>query len=178
MQIRIAKAFSGLVASVLLVACADARSIQETNLAEAFEHHEDDEATGPYDATRDAAADVEAAFEAAEESARNVLLVLGGNWCHDSRGLAEKFETPAMSPIPEANYELVYIDVGRRDRNLDIAERFGVNELKGTPTILILSPDGALLNEDSVHDWRTADSKTLAATVDYFSRFAPLTESD
>ena len=173
MPIPMKTTLSILAAGMLLGACAHADSVDET-----VAHGEKAEAIGPYDASRDAMADVDAAFAAAEESGRSVLLVLGGNWCHDSRGLAEKFEAPAMSPILARNYELVYVDVGRRDRNLEIAERFGVTELIGTPTILILSPDGELLNEDSVHDWRTADSKTLSATVEYFSRFAPDTETD
>jgi hypothetical protein len=50
--------------------------------------------------------------------------------------------------------------------------RFGVPELYGTPTVLILSPDGALLNRASVHDWKTADSKPYDETLDYFQRFA------
>jgi thiol-disulfide isomerase/thioredoxin len=170
---RTALAISSLAIAGFFIGGANARVIAKEET-----RHEEVEATGPYDATRDAMADVDAAFDAASESGRNVLLVLGGNWCHDSRGLAEKFETPAMAPILRDNYELVYVDVGRRDRNLEIAERFGVNELKGTPTILILSPDGELLNADSVHNWRTADSKTLAATVEFFSRFAPSTEND
>jgi len=64
------------------------------------------------------------------------------------------------------------VDVGHRDRNLNIARRFGIDAILGTPTVLILSPDGDLLNRDSVHDWRTADSKTLAETLDYFESFA------
>ncbi|NJM36304.1 MAG: thioredoxin family protein, partial [Rhodomicrobium sp.] len=97
------------------------------------------------------------------------LLVLGGNWCHDSRGLAAKFEDPALAPIIRERYELVWVDVGRRDRNLDIAKRFGVHELIGTPTVLVVSPGGALLNAESVHDWRTADSRSLEETITYFS---------
>lgn len=126
----------------------------------------------PFDATRNAAIDVEAAFAAARASGRNVLLVLGGNWCHDSRGLAAAFEKPALAKVVAEGYELVFVDVGRRDRNLDIAARFGVMELYGTPTVLIVSSEGALLNRDSIHDWRTAASKPYDETLAYFRRYA------
>ncbi len=99
------------------------------------------------------------------------MLVLGGNWCHDSRGLAAKFETEPLRSLIEANYQTVWIDVGHRDRNLDVARRFGVDGIIGTPTVIILSPDGAPLNSDTVHDWRTADSRTLADAVAYFDSF-------
>ena len=130
-------------------------------------HHD-----GPFDAARNASADVDAAFDVAAESGKNVLLVLGGNWCHDSRGLAEKFDIPPLTDVIARGYELVWVDVGYRDRNLDIAERFGVNQLYGTPTVLILSPTGELLNGDSVHDWRTADSTPYDVTLSYFKGFA------
>ncbi|MEO1252993.1 MAG: serine hydrolase [Pseudomonadota bacterium] len=144
----------------------------ETSATEtAHAHHNDD--PRPFDEKRDAGADVDAALRAASQSGKRVLLVMGGNWCHDSRGLAAKFENPVLSAVLSDAYELVWVDVGYRDRNLDIAKRFGVNELNGTPTILILSRDGTLLNAESVHDWKTADSIPIDETLAYFEAFAP-----
>lgn len=135
------------------------------------EHHGDNDPR-PFDETRNAQADVNMALDRAQASAKNVLLVLGGNWCHDSRGLAGKFEKRELARVIENGYELVWVDVGYRDRNLDVPARFGVPEIFGTPTVLILSPDGELLNRDSVHDWRTADSKPYDDTLAYFRKFA------
>ncbi len=135
------------------------------------DHHHDDDPR-PFDDSRNAAADVDAAFGAAQTSGKNVLIVLGGNWCHDSRGLAGKFEREELSRVVADGYELVWVDVGYRDRNLHIPARYGIAELFGTPTVLILSAEGALLNRDSVHDWKTADSKPYAETLDYFRRYA------
>lgn len=134
-------------------------------------HHNDDDPR-PYDETRDANADVDAALDAAAISDKNVLLVLGANWCHDSRGLARNFQREELAQVVSDHYELVYVDVGRRDRNLDVGARFDVPELYGTPTVLILSPDGTLLNRETVHEWRTADSKPYDETLAYFERFA------
>lgn len=133
-----------------------------------------DAATGerlPFDESADANADVDAAFAAAKASGRKVMIVLGTNRCHDSRGLAAKFVDPSLAPIINGRYHVVWVDVGRRDRNLDIPRRFGVRELIGTPTILIASAAGDLLNADSASDWRNADSRTLDEAVAYFSRF-------
>ncbi len=138
----------------------------------AHDHHHDDDDPRPFDVTRDASADVDAALAAAGESGKNVLLVLGGNWCHDSRGLAAKFEKSKLARTIAENYELVWVDVGHRDRNLHVPARFGIPELYGTPTVLILSADGALLNRESVHDWRTADSKPYGETLAYFRDYA------
>lgn len=134
-------------------------------------HHDDN--PRPFDESRNAMMDVDAALAAASISGRNILLVLGANWCHDSRGLAANFERPELAAVIEDNYELVWVDVGRRDRNLDIAARFGVFEVLGTPTVLIVSPDGNLLNVDSVHDWRNAASISYDETLAYFQDFTP-----
>ncbi|MEZ5892542.1 MAG: thioredoxin family protein [Parvularculaceae bacterium] len=133
---------------------------------------EADDEPRPFDETRDAMADVDAALAAATTSRKHVLLVLGGNWCHDSRGLAGKFEKPELARVIADGYELVFVDVGHRDRNLDVARRFGVKDLLGTPTVLILSADGELLNATSVHDWRTAASKSDEETLAYFKAYA------
>lgn len=133
-------------------------------------HHDDD--PRPFDATRNAMLDVDTALQGAKVSGRNVLLVLGGNWCHDSRGLAGKFQEPELAEVIADSYELVWVDVGYRDRNLDVPQRFGIMELYGTPTVLIVTPEGELLNRDSVHDWRTADSKPYDETLIYFQRYA------
>lgn len=127
----------------------------------------------PYDSSADAMMDVDIALAAARISRRNVLLSLGGNWCHDSRGLAAKFQEPELAALIGEGYELVWVDVGRRNRNLDVARRFGVEALYGTPTVLIVSPEGDLLNADTVHDWRTAASIPYDETLAYFQRFAP-----
>ncbi len=126
----------------------------------------------PFDETANAMADVDAALLSAKTTGRNVIVVLGGNWCHDSRGLASKFQTPPLAALIDNQFHVVWVDVGQKDRNLDLPKRFGVDKLIGTPTVLILSPQGELLNADSVHDWRTADSRTLEDAVGYFSAFA------
>lgn len=125
----------------------------------------------PFDARADAMAEVDVALARARVNGGHALLVLGGNWCHDSRGLAWKLGEPELKAIIDANYELVFVDVGHRDANLDIPRRFGVTELIGTPTVLIIDGDGQLANADSVSDWTNAASRSMAETVAYFSRW-------
>ena len=125
----------------------------------------------PFDESANAMQDVDAALLSARSTGKMPLLVLGGNWCHDSRGLAAKFEVEPLKTLIGAEYQIVWIDVGHRDRNLDVAARFGVDKIIGTPTVIILSPDGEILNAGSVHDWRTADSKSFDETLSYFESF-------
>ena len=126
-----------------------------------------------YDAARDARADVAAALTRAKAANKRVILVMGANWCHDSKALAGWFETPRFKAMLAPLYEIVYIDVGkpqrREGRNIEIARGFGIKKIKGTPTVLILSPDGTLLNKKDAPTWRNAASRS---EDDIFRSFA------
>ncbi|WP_017931730.1 thioredoxin family protein [Robiginitomaculum antarcticum] len=132
----------------------------------------DNDEPRPYHSTRNASQDVEAAFDRAALRGTRVLLVMGANWCHDSRGLAARLEQPEFSSLIDLNYELVYVDVGQRNRNIDIAKRYGIENIVGTPTVLILTSDGVLLNRDTAPTWRDAASRTDEETLTYFTAFA------
>lgn len=128
-----------------------------------------------YEDNRAAMADVDAALARAAERDARVLLVMGANWCHDSRGLAGWLSTPRFARMIHARYELVYVDVGHpqegEGRNIDIAQRFGIEEITGTPTVLILSPEGTLLNAETAPTWRNAASRTEDEVFEYFDNF-------
>ena len=127
----------------------------------------------PYDDAADATAAVDAALARAALAEKRVILVMGANWCHDSRGLAGWFAQPRFAAMLDARYELVYVDVGHRDRNIDIARRFGIETIKGTPTVLVLSSTGMLLNRKSAPKWRDAASRSEDDIFGYFDQFSP-----
>jgi hypothetical protein len=166
-----APAFAGAIGVVVSLLSLPEPAFADPKTEDAAEVSADDEPR-PFKEDADATAVVDAALANAKARGSRVLLVLGGNWCHDSRGLAAKFEAPELAALIAEKYELVWVDVGHRDRNMNVPRRFGVNDLLGTPTILILASDGMLLNADSVHDWRNADSRTLEETIAYFAKWS------
>lgn len=126
----------------------------------------------PYDAKADAWADLNATLSAARKSGKRSIIVMGANWCHDSRGLAYYFENPVFrAENIEPYFEQVYIDVGEKNRNIDIAQKFGLEEIKGTPTIFVLSSDGQVLNLDTAPTWRNAASRSEEEIIEYFKGF-------
>lgn len=126
----------------------------------------------PFSAAHDAMADVDAALEAADEHGTKALLILGGNWCHDSRALAGKAQEEPLKSLLAENYELVWVDVGMRNRNLDVAERFGVMQIVNTPTVLVIGADEQLLNADSVRSLRDAHDRPVESIAAYFEQWA------
>lgn len=117
-----------------------------------------------YAVTPDAMADVDAGLTRATASGKRVLLVMGANWCHDSRALAGWLETPRFAALTAQAYEVVYVDVGvpqtGEGRNLEIAKRFGLAELPGTPALLVLTADGEAVNLETAASWRNSASRS------------------
>lgn len=125
-----------------------------------------------YDATRDASEDVAVAQEKAEEEGLKSLIVMGANWCHDSRALAGYLETDALQSLINEHYSLVFVDVGQKNRNLDIARSFGLDGIVGTPTVIIQNPDGTVLNLETAVSWRNSASRTAEDIYDELERYA------
>jgi thiol-disulfide isomerase/thioredoxin len=114
----------------------------------------------PFNPKANARADVDAALASAKANSKLALIVMGANWCHDSRALAGWFATPRFAAMLGQRYELVYVDVGYKDRNIDIARRFGLSKIKGTPTVLIVDSKARLLNKKDAPTWRNASTRS------------------
>lgn len=126
----------------------------------------------------DASVDVDAALARASQSGKRVLLVMGANWCHDSRALAGWLATDRFAELIDRKYEMVFVDIGmprRGDRpNLEIARRFGVMELPGSPNVLVLLNDGVLVNSTAATGWRNSASRTGDDIYDELATLADL----
>ena len=157
---RLTALFAVLVVFVGLVSAGPARS-------------DDEEHPRPFDENFHAMDVVDAALAQALAEDKRLLLVLGANWCHDSRGLAHHFEDPEVAATLEAHYVTRFIDVGWRDQNQDIMRRFGVAAIYATPTVLVIDPtDETLLNRAERNHWGSAYSTPIEEVRSWFARWA------
>ena len=139
---------------------------------------EDRFSTIAYDPTEDAASELEFRLKDVATSGKNLLIIMGGNWCHDSAALANLIDSPRFVGMITQKYEVLFVDVGvpqtGNGRNLDIAKRFGIKKIKGTPTLLVVSPQGKLLNsKKDAASWRNAASRDEDDVYRYFAEFTP-----
>jgi len=126
----------------------------------------------PYDESADANADVNAAFARARAEHKRVLIDLGGNWCADCRILAAVMALPEVKSFLDAHYIMVDVDVGRFDRNLQIPARFGITQrLEGVPSILVVDPDGTLIDRGHISALADARSMTPQALADWLAEW-------
>ena len=123
-----------------------------------------------YDETADARAGIEQARAQAAAAGRRVLLVFGANWCGDCRVLDMSMKQGRLKELIEAKFVVVKVDVGRFDRNVDIAQRYGVPLKKGIPTVAVLAGDGSASFVTAGGELADARAMGEDALVAFFAR--------
>jgi thiol-disulfide isomerase/thioredoxin len=127
----------------------------------------------PYDTNADASAAVDAVFARAGKNGKRVLIDLGGNWCGDCIVLANLMQFAEMKRFLAAHFEIVKIDVGRFDKNLQIPARFGITQrLEGVPSVIIAEPDGTFVNRGHIAALADARHMTPQAIADWLAQWA------
>lgn len=125
----------------------------------------------PFDPRADAEAQVAAGAAKARASGKLLLIELGGDWCGDCRILAAVMRLPEVAAFVDKHYVVVPVDVGRIDRNLQIARRYGVKRVEGVPALLVVDGRGRLV--DAGHVAALADARSMApqALADWLARW-------
>ena len=130
----------------------------------------------PYDEAADAAAASAAVARAKVRAAKahKLLLVdLGGNWCGDCRILYATMELPEVKAFVDRHYEVVLVDVGRFDKNLQIPAAYGITRrLEGVPALLVVDPrSNRLVDAGHVAALADARSMTPQALADWLAQW-------
>jgi thioredoxin 1 len=97
----------------------------------------------PYNETADAKLDIQHALAGATNTP--IIVVFGANWCPDCLMLDNAMKHGTTAELLARDFEIVKVDVGHFDKNVDVAESYGVPLKKGIPAVAILSSKGAVL---------------------------------
>lgn len=117
-----------------------------------------------YSATADAHADIAQAIRTATREHKRILLDFGGNWCGDCQVLDIYIHQAPNDAIVAQHFVVVHVDIGRFDKNTDVAAKYNVPLKKGVPALAVLSPHGKLLysqQHGEFEDMRHLDSASL-----------------
>jgi ketosteroid isomerase-like protein/thiol-disulfide isomerase/thioredoxin len=94
----------------------------------------------------EAEAELKAALSAAAKGHKRVIVVFGGNWCYDCHVLDTAFHSRELSPLVEASFIVVHINIGDDLKdNREMADRLGVVIDKGVPSLGVLNADGTVV---------------------------------
>ena len=98
----------------------------------------------PYDEHADANAQLQQALAQARSDHKDIMLVFGANWCEDCRELDHALHGSSAALVAN-RFQIVKIDVGNFDKNLDIANHYGNPIAKGIPAVVVLSSSNDIL---------------------------------
>lgn len=129
-----------------------------------------------YRADADAHAEVRQALQTAARENKRVILDFGANWCYDCHVLDLALAHSDLTPLVEANYELVHIDVGEMDRNLDLARQYQVPLEKGIPALAVLDSNGRLLFSQQQGEFEAARRLGPEDIVAFLNQWKPAGE--
>lgn len=122
-------------------------------------------------------ADPRAAIASAQARAQRrhtrVLVVFGANWCYDCHVLDLALHHSDLTPLLEANYEVVDVDVGEFNRNLDVAARYHVPLSKGVPALAVLTSDGHLLYSQQNGEFEMARALSPDDLIRFLNAWKP-----
>jgi len=126
-----------------------------------------------YDEKADAHKLISAAITEATRSHKNIVLDFGANWCGDCHALDAEMRKPELASLIEKNYVVVHVDVGRFDKNLDIARKYGVPLKKGIPAVAVLDPHGKLLYAQDQGQFEDARHMEYESFKAFFEQWKP-----
>jgi thioredoxin 1 len=121
----------------------------------------------------DAKSEIKEALESASKSHKRVLLVFGANWCYDCHVLDLAFHRPDLAPVVDKNYEVVHVDVGEYDKNLDLMEKYDVPKKKGIPGVAVLDSSGKLLYSQTNGEFEKARSLAPEDLLAFLNKWKP-----
>lgn len=73
---------------------------------------------------------------------KQLLLIFGADWCPDCQRFGEVLKDAEVERLVRDHFVLVKVDVGRFNKNLDLAKVYNVDPKRGIPGLSVVSTDG------------------------------------
>ncbi len=118
-------------------------------------------------------AEIAQALRLATQQHKRVLVVFGANWCFDCHVLDLAFRRPDVAAVLTPNYEVVHVDVGEYDKNLDIMQQYEVPKARRIPAIAVLDGSGKLLYSQKGGEFEKARSLAPEDLVMFLNKWKP-----
>ena len=122
----------------------------------------------PYQHDVDAREAVAAGQTEAQASGRFLMVTFGANWCLDCRTLHHRLQDDEVAAYTRDRFVFVNVDVGKFNRNRDVAEELGVDLSRGIPVGIFFDPEGRVIgttNDGELEPARFYTSKQILKFV-------------
>jgi Thioredoxin-like len=128
-----------------------------------------------YPPPEEARAEIAAALRAAARDHKRVILVFGGNWCYDCHVLNTAFQSRQIAPLVDANFHVVHVNIGDGDKNLDIADEYGVplRQAVRVPSLAVLDSGGKVIYSQKNGEFDDSSRLSPADIIQFLKKWAP-----
>jgi thiol:disulfide interchange protein len=108
-------------------------------------------AANDYDPRRDPEKDLADAKAEAQKSGKNILIVVGGEWCSWCHTLDRFFrEHSELAELRDKNYVTIKVNMSQENQNRAFLSRFP--RIHGYPHLLVLDSDGNLIKSQPTNE--------------------------
>jgi len=125
-----------------------------------------------YDPRRDPEKDLLAASAEAKNSQRNILIVVGGDWCSWCHTLDTFFrQHPDLTALRDQDFVTMKVSMSQENPNRPFLSRFP--QIHGYPHIFILDAEGRLIRSQPTNELEDGSSYNVARFTAFLEQFAP-----
>ena len=124
-----------------------------------------------YPAPEAAPTEIKSAITNATRLHKRIILDFGGNWCEDCRVLDKFFHDDANAKLLKANFILVDVNIGKFDKNQDIAKKYGVPLERGVPSLAVLDSGGHPLFSQKKGEFESMRRLESSALTDFLNHW-------
>jgi thioredoxin 1 len=125
----------------------------------------------PYNGTEVSNAQLEKFISASVNQEKLPMVILGANWCADAQYLEAIMQLPSVAQFIAKHYEVIRVDLGEYDINMDLIKYLGMPSQEGIPRVFILDLQGEPINLETNDKWRSARQSYPQDIFDYFQSF-------
>jgi thioredoxin 1 len=129
-------------------------------------------AADPYAPIANAAADLKRAQANARSSGKILMVIFGGNWCPDCRVLHQRLDESPVKEYATKYFEVVGINIGENDANLDIVKSLGGTLKKGVPSAAFFDSNGKSLGSTDNGELEPARGYSAQQVLDFLRNVA------
>ena len=126
----------------------------------------------PYNSEIYNTSDLDNFIDSSIDSQKQPIIIFGANWCPDCRIFSGTIEINSVKKFTDKNFNIMYIDVGRYDKNMNLIEYFDIPPAEGIPRVLVFNLNRKIINNSTTTEWRTARDRTSQEIFNFFQIMA------
>ena len=125
----------------------------------------------PYDEKEIESLKLDRFIDLSIDKGKQPVIIFGGNWCPDCRILEGTLAMPTIKKFIDQHYQIMHIDIGRYDRNMELMNHLNIEAKKGVPRVVILDFKKNIVNSSTSSEWTTARDRKQQEIYNYFQKF-------